>query len=77
MIGTTDGYTVTATASDVGITVAPKAGQFSSDGSASIDVPITVARSVSQEYYLVNLTSTVGESARTSMILVVVQAENE
>ncbi|WP_156746597.1 hypothetical protein, partial [Mycobacterium sp. E1715] len=64
-------------ASDRGITVTPTAGQFSADGSATVDVPIAVARSVPEEYYMVNLTSRVGESARTSTILVVVQAGSE
>ncbi|UXA07903.1 GH92 family glycosyl hydrolase [Mycobacterium sp. SMC-2] len=74
MVGDAGGYIVTGTASAAGITVTPTAGQFSSDGSATIDVPITVARSVSEQYYLVYLTSAVGQSARTSIILVVVQS---
>ena len=77
MVGDAGGYTVTGTATDIGITVAPATGQFSDDGSATIDVPITVARSVPEEYYLVFLTSAVGQSSRTSAILVVVQAGNE
>ncbi|OBF96966.1 hypothetical protein A5773_11640 [Mycobacterium sp. 852014-52450_SCH5900713] len=77
MIADAGGYTVTGTASDVGISVTPATGQFSPDGSASIDVPIKVERSVTPEYYLVYLTSTVGQSARTSTILVVVQPGTE
>ncbi|OBH05367.1 GH92 family glycosyl hydrolase [Mycobacterium sp. E1747] len=71
------GYTITGAASDRGITVTPTVGKFSADGSATVDVPIVVARSVPEEYYLVNLTSRVGESARASTVLVVVQAGSE
>lgn len=77
MTGAADGYTITGSASEPGITVPPTAGQFSSDGSASVAVPIAVAGSVPEEYYLVTLTSTVGQSTRTSTILVVVQAGSE
>jgi predicted alpha-1,2-mannosidase len=77
MIGDAGGYTVTGTATDVGITVTPAAGQFSDDGSATIDVPITVARSVPEDDYLVFLTSVVGGSSRTSTILVVAQRGND
>ncbi len=71
------GYTITGTSSDSGITVAPASGQFEPDGSAAFNVAITVARSVPEEYYLVYLTTTVGESTRRSIIFVVAQAEAE
>ncbi len=70
-----DGYTITGTSSDSGITAAPASGRFGADGSAAFNVAITVARSVPEEYYLVFLTTTVGESTRRSIIFVVAQAE--
>ena len=75
MVDGAGGYTITSTSSDGGITSAPASGQFASDGSASIDVPITVAQSVPEDYYLVFLTTAVGESIRRSTVLVVAQAE--
>ena len=75
MVDGVGGYTITGTSSDGGITSAPASGQFASDGSASIDVPITVAQSVPEDYYLVFLTTAVGESIRRSTVLVVAQAE--
>ena len=75
MVDGAGGYTITGTSSDGGITLAPASGQFASDGSASIDVPITVAQSVPEDYYLVFLTTAVGESIRRSTVLVVAQAE--
>ncbi|MGO9926086.1 MAG: glycoside hydrolase domain-containing protein, partial [Mycobacterium sp.] len=77
MIDGAGGYTITGTSSDTGIRVAPASGQFDSDGSAAVDVEITVARSVPEEYYLVFLTTTVGESVRRSTVLVVAQAESD
>ena len=73
MIDGAGGYTITGTSSDTGITVAPASGQFGSDGSATVTVPITVAQSVPEEYYLVYLTTTVGQSVRRSIVLVVAQ----
>ncbi len=75
MIDGAGGYTITGTSSDVGITVAAASGQFASDGSATVTVPITVAQSVPEEYYLVYLTTTVGQSVRRSIVLVVAQAK--
>ncbi len=77
MIDGAGGYTVTATSSDSGITAAPVSGQFAADGSAAVDVSITVAHSVPEEYYLVYLTTAVGESIRRSTVLVMVEAEAE
>ena len=48
---------------------------FGSDGSAAIDVAIAVAKPVPDEYYLVLLTTTVGQSVRRSIVLVDAQAE--
>jgi putative alpha-1,2-mannosidase len=73
----TDRYAVAGTSSDVGIGVKPASGQFTADGSASVSVPIKVAQSVPEDYYLVSLTTTVGRSVRTSTVLVVAQAESE
>ncbi|OSC32242.1 hypothetical protein B8W69_00065 [Mycobacterium vulneris] len=72
-----DGYAVTGTSSDAGIGVKSAAGRFAADGSASVTVPITVAQSVPEDYYLVSLTTTVGQSMRTSTVLVVAQTESE
>ncbi len=77
MIDGAGGYTITGTSSDTGITVAPASGQFASDGSAAVTVPIKVAQSVPEEYYLVYLTTTVGQSVRRSIVFVVVLAETE
>jgi hypothetical protein len=74
MIDGPAGYTVTGTSSDSGITVAPASGQFAADGSTSVNVAITVAQSVPEEYYLVSLATTVGQSSRRSFVLVVVEA---
>ena len=75
MIDGAGGYTVTGTSSDSGITAAPASGQFAADGSAAVDVAITVAHSVPDEYYLVYLTTAVGESVRRSIVLVVAEAQ--
>jgi predicted alpha-1,2-mannosidase len=75
MIDGAGGYTITSTSSDGGITAAPVSGQFGAGGSAAADVSIAVAPSVPEEYYLVLLTTTVGESARKSIVFVVAQAE--
>ena len=75
MIDGAGGYTVTGTSSDGGITAAPASGQFAADGSAAVDIAITVARTVPDEYYLVYLTTAVGETIRRSIVLVVVEAE--
>jgi hypothetical protein len=74
MIDGAGDYTVTGTSFDSGITVAPASGQFAADGSTSVNVAITVAQSVPEEYYLVSLATTVGQSSRRSFVLVVVEA---
>ncbi len=75
MIDGAGGYTITGMSSISGIEAAPVSGQFGSDGSAAIMVPITVAQSVPQESYLVYLTTAVGASTRTSIVLVVAAEE--
>ncbi|HWT50272.1 MAG TPA: GH92 family glycosyl hydrolase [Mycobacterium sp.] len=75
MIDGAGGYTITGTSSDTGIRATPASGQFASDGSAAVDVTVTVERSVPEEYYLLFLTTTVGESVRRSAVLVVAHAE--
>ncbi len=75
MVDGADSYTITGTSTDPGITAAPVSGQFGSDGSASVSVPITVARSVPEEYYLMSLDTTVGRSVRRSVVMVVVMAD--
>ncbi len=67
-------YTVTGAPSDGRITTAPVSGHFGADGSASVDVVIT-AQSVPDGYYLVPLTTTVGQSSRKSLVFVVVQSD--
>jgi predicted alpha-1,2-mannosidase len=75
MIDGAGGYTITGTSSDGEISAPPASGQFGSDGSAAVDVSIAVAPSVPEDYYLVFLTTTVGESVRRSTVFVVAQAE--
>lgn len=75
MVDGAGGYTITGTSSDGGITASPVSGGFGSDGSAAIDVTIAVAKPVPDEYYLVLLTTTVGQSVRRSIVLVDAQAE--
>lgn len=70
-------YTVTGTSSDIGITTPPVSGQFGPDGSATVTVPITVAGSVPEEYYLMYLTTTVGQSVRRTTVFVVVRSSDE
>ena len=76
MIDGAGDYTVTGTSSDSRITVAPASGHFAADGSAAVDVVIT-AQSVPEGYYLVSLTTTVGQSIRRSSVLVVVAQPDE
>ena len=70
------GYTITGESTDGGITVPRTSGQFKSDGSASVTVPITVAKSVPEEYYLVYLTTTVGQTVCRSTVFVEVQTQS-
>lgn len=75
MVDGAGGYTITGTSTNRGITTAPVSAQFGSDGSASVSVPIAVARSVPEEYYLVSLDTTVGQTVRRSIVMVVVMAD--
>ncbi|HZC52823.1 MAG TPA: GH92 family glycosyl hydrolase, partial [Mycobacterium sp.] len=78
MIDDAGGYNTSATSSVNGITAAPVSGQFASDGSAAIAVEITVARSTpANYYYLVYLTTTVGETARRSTVFVIAATETD
>ena len=67
------GYSITGLSTDTGITVTPVSGQFGAGGSATATVAINVAQSVPPDYYPVYLTTTVGESARSSVVLVAVR----
>ena len=69
MIDNAGGYSITGLSTDAGITAAPVSGQFGAGGSATATVTISVAQSVPPDYYLVYLTTTVGESARRSVVL--------
>lgn len=77
MVDGVAGYGITGTSSDPGITVTPASGRFAADGSASVDVAITAAHSVPGEYYVVFLTTTVGETARKSIVFVVTSEPDE
>jgi predicted alpha-1,2-mannosidase len=72
MVDGVDGYRITGTSSDAGITVAPASGQFGADGSAAVDVGITVAQSVPEQYQVVFLSTTAGETVRGSVLFVAV-----
>ena len=77
MVDGAGGYNATITSSVEGITAAPVSGQFASDGSAAVAVAITLAQSVPEGYYLVYLTTTVGESARRSIVFVIAASETD
>lgn len=72
MIADAGDYVVTGSSAIDGVTVTPASGEFGEDGAAAVDVEIAVARSVPDDYYLTYLTTTVGHSARSSVVLVVV-----
>ena len=75
MIDGAGDYTITGTSLHSGITAAPTSGRFGADGTAAVDVAITVAPSIPDQYDLVYLTTTVGQSVRRSTVLVVVESE--
>ncbi len=77
MAGDAGNYSITGMSSAAGVTTAPVSGQFASDGSSAVTVPITVARSVPEGNYLVYLTAKVGESLRSASVLVMVQAQSD
>jgi hypothetical protein len=66
-----------ATSYREGIAAAPVSGHFGADGSAAATVAIKVAQSVRDGYYPVVLTTRVGKSARTFMLLVAVGEAGE
>ncbi len=71
MIDGPAGYTVSGAVAAGGVTVAPVSGQFGDDGSATVDVAITVASSVPDDQYPVYLTTTVdGSRSRAVVVLV-------
>lgn len=72
MIDSSDGYTITGTSPDLGVTVAPVSGAFAADGSARRAVTITVARSVRNGYYPLVVSTQVGAGSRTFTLLVAV-----
>ncbi|WP_205876398.1 GH92 family glycosyl hydrolase [Mycobacterium camsae] len=63
-------YLLTGTSYAPGIAVAPARGRFADDGSAEVDVAITVAPSVPDGYYPVYLTTTVSGSSRYATVMV-------
>jgi hypothetical protein len=65
-------YTINGMASVRGITVTPASGGFADNGSATVDIAVTVAKSVPDESYAVYLYTKVGDSIRISSIIVVV-----
>ncbi|BBZ45894.1 GH92 family glycosyl hydrolase [Mycobacterium parmense] len=74
MVDGPGGYSVTGTSSDAGVTAAPVSGQFGADGSAAVTVPISVAPGVPEDYYVVFLATTVGQSVSRSAVLVIAEA---
>jgi predicted alpha-1,2-mannosidase len=71
MVDGVDGYRITGTSTDAGVTVAPASGKFGTDGSAAADVGIAVAQSVPDGDYAVFLSTTAGETVRGSVVFVV------
>jgi predicted alpha-1,2-mannosidase len=69
------GYTITGDSDNKGIRAAKTSGQFAADGSARATVSITVARSVTDGYYPLELTTRVGDGARTFKLLVTVDQD--
>jgi len=65
-------YEITGKSSDGGISVGKATGKFDSDGSGTSTVSIKVADSVRDGYYPLVLTTKVGKSERTFMLLVAV-----
>jgi predicted alpha-1,2-mannosidase len=72
MINGPGGYSIYATSYSDGITAASESGRLAADGSATAKVAIRVAESVSHGYYPLVLTTRIGDSARTFMLLVAV-----
>lgn len=72
MIDGVGDYGISGISSDGGITVTATSGRFADDGSAAVDVAISVAQAVRRGYYLAALTTTAGETRRTLYVLVTV-----
>ncbi|MHA7649872.1 GH92 family glycosyl hydrolase [Mycobacterium sp. ML4] len=70
MIDGPEEYTIFGTPYVKGIRVAPAGGRFADNGAARVDVAITVAPALPEGYYLVYLTTIVGESSRNVSVLV-------
>jgi hypothetical protein len=70
-------YTITGTSHSEGITAAPASGKFAADGSGHATIAIKVGQSVRDGSYPLVLTTTVGKSARTFMLLVAVGEPGE
>jgi predicted alpha-1,2-mannosidase len=70
-------YRITGRSYREGISAAPVSGKFGADGSATSTVAIKVAQSVRDGYYPLVLTTHVGKSARTFMLLVAVGEPGE
>jgi predicted alpha-1,2-mannosidase len=75
MIDGPNGYTITGTSDNKGITAAKTSGQFGADGSASATVAVTVAKSVPDGYYPLVLTTKVGDGSTTFKLLVTVDQD--
>jgi hypothetical protein len=75
MIDAAGDYTVTGASYRDGITAATVSGQFGAGGSATANVAITVAQSVPGGYYPIYLTTRVGPSASTLVVLVAVVSD--
>jgi predicted alpha-1,2-mannosidase len=63
-------YTVTGMSYGPGFTITPVNGRFADNGSAEVDVAITVAKSVADGFYPVYLTTTVGGRSRYLTVMV-------
>ncbi|MBX9639510.1 MAG: GH92 family glycosyl hydrolase [Mycobacteriaceae bacterium] len=63
-------YTVTGMPYGPGFTITPVNGRFADNGSAEVDVAITVAQSVADGFYPVYLTTTVGGRSRYLTVMV-------
>lgn len=76
MIGASADFAVDAASATAGITATSLKGQFAADGSAHGELAVTVAASVPDGYYPVNLTTTVGDATRSTTVLIAVTQPN-
>lgn len=63
-------YTVSGTSYGTAIAVESVTGRFADDGAAQVEVPIAVARSVPDGYYLIYLTAAAGDSRRYVTVMI-------